>query len=269
VKIDNLEEYVVDGALYAAGDDDQRKSDHKSSHAQAPLKVGIVKELFDGELTKGFQPAILQQFKKTVALLEQRGVEIQYISCPHFEYAFAAYYLIQPSEVSSNLARYDGVRYGLRVPEKTAETTTRASRTAGFGAEVKRRIMLGTYALSAGYYDAYYGSACKVRTLVKRDFAKAFQQVDVLITPTTPTTAFKLHEKIDDPLQMYLNDIATIPANLAGVPAISLPCGIDELGLPVGFQIIAAAGADTQMYFYAGLCEALIAQNSASQKSAK
>jgi aspartyl-tRNA(Asn)/glutamyl-tRNA(Gln) amidotransferase subunit A len=176
------------------------------------------------------------------------------VSCPSFDYALAAYYLILPSEASSNLAKFDAMRYGLRVlPEgvddPSAEQVMAASRDAGFGDEVKRRIILGTYALSSGYYDAYYGSAQKVRTLIQRDFAAAFEKADVLVSPTSPTTAFKIGEKIDDPLAMYLNDIATIPANLAGIPGISLPSGLaDEDGLPTGIQILAPATRDERLY---------------------
>jgi aspartyl-tRNA(Asn)/glutamyl-tRNA(Gln) amidotransferase subunit A len=174
------------------------------------------------------------------------------VSCPHFDFALAAYYLILPSEASSNLARFDGMRYGMRVGDDgraSVEEVMSQTREAGFGAEVKRRIMLGTYALSSGYYDAYYGQAQKVRTLISRDFAGAFEQVDVLISPTAPTTAFRIGEKIDDPLAMYLNDIATIPVNLAGNCAMSLPIGLaPEDGLPVGLQIMAPALADDRLY---------------------
>ena len=166
------------------------------------------------------------------------GAEIGEVALPNAEYALSAYYLIAPSEASSNLARYDGVRYGLRVEgaQDVVEMMTR-TRGAGFGAEVKRRIILGTYALSAGYYDAYYGQAQKVRTLVIRDYDRAFEDYDVLVSPTSPTTAFRIGEKVDDPLAMYLSDIFTIPADLAGVPAISVPCGTDDAGLPVGLQL--------------------------------
>src|SRR5690606_19791550 len=159
------------------------------------------------------------RFAESLDLLRDAGAEVVEVSCPHFVYALGAYYLIMPSEASSNLAKFDGMRFGLRVePEEgpaTAERVMAATRGKGFGHEVKRRIILGTYALSAGYYDAYYGSAQKVRTLIQRDFDAAFEQVDVLVSPTAPTTAFKLGEKLDDPLAMYLNDVATIPANLA------------------------------------------------------
>jgi aspartyl-tRNA(Asn)/glutamyl-tRNA(Gln) amidotransferase subunit A len=188
------------------------------------------------------------------------------VSCPSFVHALAAYYLIMPSEASSNLARFDAMRYGLRViPEHidnpSAEDVMRATRDAGFGEEVKRRIILGTYALSSGYYDAYYGQAQKVRTLIQRDFAAAFDHADVLLSPTAPTTAFKLGEKMDNPLAMYLNDIATIPANLAGVPGISVPSGLaDEDGLPAGVQILAPALADDRLYRVGAALETLLAQ---------
>ena len=182
------------------------------------LRVGIVREL-GGE---GYQPGVRASFEQATAQLEKLGAELVEVSCPHFEYGLAAYYLILPSEVSSNLARFDAMRYGLRVPGAgSAEEVMAATREAGFGAEVKRRIILGTYALSSGYYDAYYGQAQKVRTLISRDFAAAFSQADVLVSPATPTTAFPIGDKIDDPLAMYLNDLATIPTNLAGTAALS------------------------------------------------
>jgi aspartyl-tRNA(Asn)/glutamyl-tRNA(Gln) amidotransferase subunit A len=216
------------------------------------LRVGVVTQL-QGE---GYQPGVLARFSESLELLTKAGAEVVEVSCPHFDYALAAYYLILPAEASSNLAKFDGMRFGLRVePDEgpvTAERVMAATRGAGFGDEVKRRIILGTYALSAGYYDAYYGSAQKVRTLIQRDFAAAFAQADVLVSPTAPTTAFKLGEKLDDPLAMYLNDVATIPANLAGVPGISVPNGLatsdDGAGLPTGFQILAPAKADDRLY---------------------
>lgn len=212
------------------------------------LKVGVIKELPDS----GFQPGVAASFRASLDLLEANGAEIVEISTPHFEYGVAAYYLILPAEASSNLAKFDSVRFGLRVtPEggATVEDVMSATREAGFGDEVKRRIILGTYALSAGYYDAYYGSAQKVRTLIQRDFDDAFSQVDVIATPSAPTTAFKIGEKIDDPLQMYLNDVTTIPANLAGVPGISIPSGLsDDDGMPVGIQFLAPAHEDARLY---------------------
>jgi aspartyl-tRNA(Asn)/glutamyl-tRNA(Gln) amidotransferase subunit A len=222
------------------------------------LKVGVVTQL-QGE---GYQPGVLARFHESLELLQKAGAEVVEVSCPHFEYALAAYYLILPAEASSNLAKFDGMRFGLRVePETgpvTAERVMAATRGAGFGDEVKRRIILGTYALSAGYYDAYYGSAQKVRTLIQRDFAEAFAQADVLVSPTAPTTAFKLGEKLDDPLAMYLNDVATIPANLAGVPGISVPNGLSDDGLPTGFQVLAPAKADDRLYRVGAALEAAL-----------
>jgi aspartyl-tRNA(Asn)/glutamyl-tRNA(Gln) amidotransferase subunit A len=223
------------------------------------VRVGVIREL-QGE---GYQPGVLARFTESLALLERAGAEIVEVSCPHFEYALGAYYLIMPSEASSNLAKFDGMRFGLRVvPEDnpTAERVMAATRGQGFGDEVKRRIILGTYALSAGYYDAYYGSAQKVRTLIQRDFEAAFAQADVLVSPTAPTTAFKLGEKLDDPLAMYLNDVATIPANLAGVPGLSVPNGLSDDGLPVGFQVLAPAKADDRLYRVGAALEALLEQ---------
>ena len=209
------------------------------------LKVGVIKEL-QGD---GYQKGVLNRFNESVELLANLGAEIVEVSCPSFEYALAAYYLIAPSECSSNLARFDAMRYGIRVGEGDAESVMRATREAGFGREVKRRIILGTYALSSGYYDAYYGSALKVRTLIMQDFEKAFGSADVLVSPTAPTTAFKIGEKANDPLAMYLNDIATIPVNLAGICGMSLPSGLaDEDNLPTGFQIMAPAMQDQRLY---------------------
>jgi aspartyl-tRNA(Asn)/glutamyl-tRNA(Gln) amidotransferase subunit A len=185
------------------------------------------------------------RFDEAVQHLVDAGAEVVEVSCPSFSYALAAYYLILPSEASSNLAKFDAMRYGLRVAPDgidapSAEQVMAATRDAGFGDEVKRRIILGTYALSSGYYDAYYGSAQKVRRLIADDFAAAFETADVLVSPTAPTTAFRLGDKLDDPMAMYLNDIATIPANLAGIPGMSVPSGLaTEDGLPAGFQILA------------------------------
>jgi len=217
------------------------------------VKVGVVREL-GGE---GYQAGVRTSFEAGLRLLEKLGAEVVEVSCPHFEYGLAAYYLILPSEVSSNLARFDAMRYGLRVSEgASAEEVMAATREAGFGPEVKRRIMLGTYALSSGYYDAYYGQAQKVRTLISRDFAAAFGQADVLLSPTAPTTAFRLGDKVDDPLAMYLNDLATIPTNLAGIAAMSVPSGLAEDGLPVGLQIMAPALGEAGMYRVAAAFEA-------------
>ena len=222
------------------------------------LRVGVIKQL-QGE---GFQPGVIERFNESLEALKSAGAEIVEVDCPSFEYAIAAYYLILPAEASSNLAKFDSVRFGLRVtPEgnPTIERVMAATREAGFGPEVKRRIILGTYALSSGYYDAYYGSAQKVRTLIQRDFAKAFEVADVLVSPTAPTTAFKIGEKNEDPLAMYLNDVATIPANLAGIPGISLPIGTaTEDGLPVGIQFLAPATEDKRLYHVGAALEALL-----------
>jgi aspartyl-tRNA(Asn)/glutamyl-tRNA(Gln) amidotransferase subunit A len=226
------------------------------------MRIGVVREL-GGE---GYQPGVRARFDEAVQLLTDAGATVVEVSCPHFEYALAAYYLILPSEASSNLAKFDAMRYGLRVEPDgveapTAEQVMAATRDAGFGDEVKRRIILGTYALSAGYYDAYYGQAQKVRTLIARDFEAAFQQADVLISPTAPTTAFRIGEKLDDPIAMYLNDIATIPANLAGVPGMSLPAGLaDEDGLPVGVQLLAPATQDDRLYRVGGVLESALVE---------
>lgn len=220
------------------------------------LKIGLIKQL-SGE---GYQAGVEQRFQEAVELLEGLGAEITVVDCPSFEYALGAYYLILPSECSSNLAKFDGMRYGLRVGDdsnRSVEEVMSLTREAGFGPEVKRRIMLGTYALSSGYYDAYYGSAQKVRTLISRDFNAAFENVDVLISPTAPTTAFKLGEKVDDPLAMYLNDVATIPVNLAGNCGMSLPIGLaPEDGMPVGLQIMAPVMADDRLYNVGAAVEA-------------
>ncbi|MGI8577189.1 MAG: Asp-tRNA(Asn)/Glu-tRNA(Gln) amidotransferase subunit GatA [Nocardioidaceae bacterium] len=224
------------------------------------LRIGVVKEL-GGE---GYQPGVRARFEEAVGLLVDAGADVVEVSCPHFEYAFATYYLILPSEASSNLARFDAMRYGLRVapagvPAPSAEQVMAATREAGFGDEVKRRIILGTFALPSGYYDAYYGQAQKVRTLIARDFTAAFERVDVLASPTAPTTAFKIGEKLEDPIAMYLNDIATIPANLAGVPGMSLPSGVaDEDGLPTGIQLLAPALGDARLYNAGAVLEAML-----------
>ncbi|GAA4816756.1 Asp-tRNA(Asn)/Glu-tRNA(Gln) amidotransferase subunit GatA [Tomitella cavernea] len=212
------------------------------------VKVGVVRELH----SDSYQPGVLSSFDAAVAQLKALGAEVIEVSCPAFEHALAAYYLVMPSEVSSNLARFDAMRYGLRVSDDgahSAEQVMAASRSAGFGPEVKRRIMIGTYALSAGYYDEYYGQALKVRALIGRDYARAFESVDVLVSPTSPVTPWKLGEKVDDPLAMYLSDLCTLPTNLAGNCAISVPSGISaDDGLPVGLQIMAPALADDRLY---------------------
>jgi aspartyl-tRNA(Asn)/glutamyl-tRNA(Gln) amidotransferase subunit A len=220
------------------------------------LTVGVVSEL-SGE---GYQPGVLTRFAEAVELLESLGAKVTEVSCPHFRYALPAYYLIAPSECSSNLARFDAMRYGLRVGDdgtRSAEEVMSLTRAQGFGAEVKRRIMLGTYALSSGYYDAYYGKAQQVRTLIISDFEAAFERVDVLVSPTTPTTAFPLGERVDDPLAMYLADLCTIPSDLAGNAALSVPCGLAPGdGLPVGLQVMAPVLADDRLYRVAAAVEA-------------
>ncbi|WP_413466770.1 Asp-tRNA(Asn)/Glu-tRNA(Gln) amidotransferase subunit GatA [Microbacterium sp. LRZ72] len=222
------------------------------------LRVGVIRELPD----TGFQAGVAGSFRAALELMQAQGAEIVEVSAPHIEYAVAAYYLILPAEASSNLAKFDSVRFGMRVTPHagaTVEDVMAATRDAGFGDEVKRRIILGTYALSAGYYDAYYGSAQKVRTLIQRDFDDAFAQVDVIATPSAPTTAFPLGEKIDDPLQMYLNDVTTIPANLAGIPGISIPSGLAaDDGLPVGIQFLAPVREDARLYRVGAALEALL-----------
>ncbi|MPZ63979.1 MAG: Asp-tRNA(Asn)/Glu-tRNA(Gln) amidotransferase subunit GatA [Pseudonocardiaceae bacterium] len=220
------------------------------------VRVGVVTQ-FSGE---GYQPGVLRAFEAAVEQLTALGAEVVEVSCPSFDYALPAYYLIAPSECSSNLARFDGMRYGLREGDdgsRSAEEVMARTRDAGFGAEVKRRIMIGTYALSSGYYDAYYGQAQKVRTLIRRDFEAAFERVDVLVSPTTPTTAFRIGERVDDPLAMYLADLCTIPANLAGNAALSVPCGLsEEDGMPVGLQVMSPTQADHRGYRLAAAYEA-------------
>jgi aspartyl-tRNA(Asn)/glutamyl-tRNA(Gln) amidotransferase subunit A len=222
------------------------------------VRVGVVKEL-GGD---GFQAGVSARFAESLEVLAAAGAEIVEVSAPNFDYAIAAYYLILPAEASSNLAKFDSVRFGLRVNPAgggTVEDVMAATREAGFGPEVKRRIILGTYALSAGYYDAYYGSAQKVRTLIQRDFDAAFEKADVLVSPAAPTTAFKLGEKLEDPLAMYLNDVTTIPANLAGIPGMGLPMGLaPEDGLPTGIQLMAPARADARLYSVGAALEALL-----------
>ena len=222
------------------------------------LTVGVVSE-FSGE---GYQPGVLARFGEAVELLESLGAKIIEVSCPHFAYALPAYYLIAPSECSSNLARFDAMRYGLRAGDDgthSAEEVMSLTREAGFGAEVKRRIMLGTYALSSGYYDAYYGKAQQVRTLIIKDFEAAFERVDVLVSPATPTTAFGLGERTDDPLAMYLADLCTIPSDLAGNAALSVPCGLaPDDGLPVGLQVMAPVLADDRAYRVGAAVEAAL-----------
>jgi aspartyl-tRNA(Asn)/glutamyl-tRNA(Gln) amidotransferase subunit A len=215
----------------------------------AGVKVGVVAQLHRGE---GYQPGVLESFNAAVEQLRALGAEVSEVDCPHIDHSMAAYYLILPSEVSSNLARFDAMRYGLRVGDdgtRSADEVMALTRAAGFGPEVKRRIMIGTYALSAGYYDAYYNQAQKVRTLIAGDLAEAYRSVDVLVSPATPTTAFALGEKVDDPLAMYLFDLCTLPLNLAGHCGMSVPSGLaPDDNLPVGLQIMAPALADDRLY---------------------
>jgi aspartyl-tRNA(Asn)/glutamyl-tRNA(Gln) amidotransferase subunit A len=216
------------------------------------LRVGIVEELTDVE---GIAADVRDAVEAAALALEKEGARVERVSLPSSEYALSAYYLIAPAEASSNLARYDGVRYGLRVDAPDVATMNAATRDAGFGAEVKRRIMLGTYALSAGYYDAYYGQAQRVRTLIVRDFARAYEQFDVLLAPTSPTVAFEIGARTADPLAMYLSDVCTIPSNLSGDPAISIPWG-ESGGLPIGVQVLAPALAEPLMFRVARAIEA-------------
>ena len=220
----------------------------------AGLRFGVVREAF-GE---GVEPGVRDSVRAAVDRLEALGASVGEVSLPHTDYGLSAYYLIAPSEASSNLARYDGVRYGLRVDGSDSVEMMTKTRGAGFGAEVKRRIMLGTYALSAGYYEAYYGQAQKVRTLIIRDYDAAFAGFDVLVSPTSPTTAFPIGAKVDDPLAMYLNDVFTIPANLSGTPAISIPSGLDEKGLPVGLQLTAPVLEESRLLRAANALEQAI-----------
>jgi aspartyl-tRNA(Asn)/glutamyl-tRNA(Gln) amidotransferase subunit A len=216
------------------------------------LRVGVLRELVDAE---GIAPDVRRRTEAAAEALAAAGAKVAEASVPAATYGLSAYYLIAPAEASSNLSRYDGVRYGMRVEAANTGDMNEASRTAGFGAEVKRRIMLGTYALSAGYYDAYYGKAQQVRTLIIRDFRAAYEQFDLLLTPTSPTTAFPLGAKTDDPLTMYLNDVCTIPTNLAGDPAMSVPFGVGDDGLPVGVQLLAPALGEATMFQAAAVLE--------------
>ncbi|MEK0180250.1 MAG: Asp-tRNA(Asn)/Glu-tRNA(Gln) amidotransferase subunit GatA [Oscillatoriales cyanobacterium] len=209
------------------------------------IRIGVIKETFG----VGLDPGVKEAVTKAIELFQKLGAEIQVVSCPRFRYGLPTYYIIAPSEASANLARYDGVKYGFRAADSDNLLDMYAkTRSQGFGSEVKRRIAIGTYVLSAGYYDAYYLKAQKVRTLIKEDFEKAFAQVDVLVCPTAPTTAFKAGEKFNDPLSMYLSDLMTIPVNLAGLPALSLPCGFDDKGLPVGIQLIGNVLQESRLF---------------------
>ncbi len=220
------------------------------------LRVGVLTELAGGPGgVEGISPDVIARTAQAVAALEAAGAEVSEVSVPSATLGLTAYYLIAPAEASSNLSRYDGVRYGLRVDASTTGEMNTASRSAGFGDEVKRRIMLGTYALSAGYYDAFYGKALKVRTLILRDFAVAYEKVDVLVTPTSPTTAFGFGDKTADPMSMYVNDVCTIPSNLSGHPAISVPFGVGDDGLPIGVQILGPAQSEPIIFSVAAVLE--------------
>ena len=201
------------------------------------MRIGVPKEYFVGGIDKEVNDAVWSAIK----LLKESGASYKEISLPHTKYALAAYYIVAPAEASANLARYDGVRYGLRVPGDSLDDMYTNTRGEGFGDEVQRRILMGTYALSSGYYDAYYIKAQKVRTLIANDFKAAFEDVDVLLTPTAPTAAFALGEKQEDPIAMYLNDVFTVPTSLAGLPGISVPAGLSKDGLPLGLQLIGRA----------------------------
>jgi len=218
----------------------------------AGLRIGLITEL----MGDGIAPDVAARVRQAADVLAAAGATVGEASIPAAAYGLSAYYLIAPAEASSNLARYDGVRYGLRVDAPTTGEMMTATRTQGFGDEVKRRIMLGTYALSAGYYDAYYGKALKVRTLIIRDFAAAYEQFDLLLSPTSPTTAFRFGDKTADPLSMYLNDVCTIPTNLSGDPAVSVPFGTGDDGMPVGVQVLAPALGEVRMLQAAAVLEA-------------
>jgi aspartyl-tRNA(Asn)/glutamyl-tRNA(Gln) amidotransferase subunit A len=213
------------------------------------IKIGLPKEYF----VDGVDPEVKNSISDAIEVLKKKGASFQEVSLPHTEYAVAAYYIVATAEASSNLARFDGVQYGLRCQPKTPRKSGivdmyEETRDTGFGNEAKRRIMLGTYALSAGYYEAYYLRGQKVRTLIKNDFDRVFEEFDAIMTPTSPTTAFKIGEKIDDPLAMYLSDIYTISANLAGIPAMSVPCGFSKKGLPIGLQILSKPFAEEMIF---------------------
>ena len=208
------------------------------------MRIGVIREL-GGE---GYEPQVTEASRRTLDRLSDAGAEVVEVSIPTCDVALSTYYLIAPAEASANLARFDGIRYGLRVEGATAEEMMARTRAEGFGPEVTRRILLGTYALSAGYYDAFYGQAQKVRTLLKQQFASAYEKVDVLVSPTSPTVAFELEAKTEDPLAMYLSDVCNIPANLAGHPAMTVPVGLDSSGLPIGFQVMAPALGEATMF---------------------
>ena len=236
---DEMDSTSIKPARSSAKKDNKKESLDYSNYLKEDikgLKVGLPKELMVKEIDPEVKAAVLS----SVRLAEEMGAKIEEVSLPSLEYALSVYYIIAPSEASSNLSRFDGVRYGYRNKDAaTLRDMYKKTRSEGFGEEVKRRIMIGTYSLSSGYYDAYYEKAQKVRTLIIDDFRSAFKRFDVLISPTSPTTAFNIGERTDDPLMMYLSDICTIPVNLAGLPAISIPAGLSKDGLPIGLQIIA------------------------------
>ncbi len=219
------------------------------------LRVGIVEEL-SGE---GYEPEVMAAVSNMIERLRGEGAEVTEVSLPTIDLALSAYYLIAPAEASANLARFDGIRYGLRADGTSTEMLMARTRAEGFGPEVTRRILLGTYALSAGYYDAFYGQAQKVRAAIQADFARAYEQVDVLVSPTSPTVAFPAGDRVDDPLAMYLSDICTIPSNLAGHPAMSVPVGLDDQGLPIGFQVMAPPLGERTLFRVAAEVERLAA----------
>jgi len=260
---------VLDAALLfsvIAGHDagDSTSVDRDAPDAVAAAKLADVKGMRIGVVTdlagEGYQPGVIQRVSEAIDLLASLGADVVEVSCPSFSYALPAYYLIAPSEASSNLARFDGMRYGLRIGDdgtNSAEQVMAKTRAAGFGKEVTRRIMLGTFALSSGYYDAYYGQAQKVRTLIIRDFARAYETCDVLVSPTTPTTAFPIGERAENPISMYAADLCTVPTSLAGGSAISVPVGLSpDDSLPVGLQVMAPAFADERTYRVAAALEA-------------
>jgi aspartyl-tRNA(Asn)/glutamyl-tRNA(Gln) amidotransferase subunit A len=223
--------------------------DRPVEQAFSGVRIGVPQEYFQGSAgSAAIQPEVEASVRQAIRLMQSYGAVIKEVSLPHTEYALPVYYLVAPAEASANLARFDGVRYGLRVEADSLWELFYNTRGEGFGPEVKRRIMLGTYALSAGYYDAYYGQAQKVRTLIKRDFEAAFENVDIIAAPSTPRTAFRFGEHSDDPLAMYLEDIFTLPANLAGIPGLALPAGFDQLGLPIGMQLMAPPFQEARLF---------------------
>ena len=215
------------------------------------MRLGVPKEYF---AVAGIEPGVERAVRDALRVLEREGAKLEEVSLSLTDQGLAVYYIIQPAEASANLARYDGVRYGLRVEGRDLVETYKRTRGAGFGPEVKRRMILGTYALSAGYYDAYYVKAQKVRTLIKREYDGVFEKVDALVTPTSPTVAFKIGAKVNDPLAMYLNDVFTLPVNITGLPGISVPCGLSE-GLPVGLQVVANSYQERTMFRVAAAYE--------------